>query len=209
MTTRATKIPQRDNTIRVDTDSAPIGIDNRCSLCVSNVAEDFVGDLVDTNRQIKSFGGLFSQNVKMGTLLWRWDDDQGREHKFIIPNSVYVPSGKCRLLSPQHWAQTRKGNQKPAFETTTNKDMVLTWKKQKYKLTTPLGKRDNMATFQMSPGYNQYDLYCEATTTKHKDEENPIQQSTLIVSDDEEHDNTSIQDKLEEPRTWETAFDNT
>lgn len=53
-------------------------------MCISHIAEDFIGELIDTNRKIKGFGGLVSQQVKMGTILWRWDDDQGRKHKFII-----------------------------------------------------------------------------------------------------------------------------
>ena len=41
-------------------------------------------------------------------------DDQGLEHKFYFPRSSYItgssyiPEGKVRLLSPQHWAQTQK-----------------------------------------------------------------------------------------------------
>ena len=152
------------------------------------MAEDFVGELTDTNRKIKGFGGLFSQTVKMGTLLWRWDDDQGREHKFIIPNSLYVPSGKCRLLSPQHWAQTRRSEQKPAFEITNHMNTILTWGKQKYTLTTPLGKGDNVATLYMSPGYNQYELFCQAATDEYKDETHPIHQPMPIVSNEEDDD---------------------
>ena len=208
MSSKTTKTPRKNNTIRIDTDSAPIGIDNRCSLCISHVAEDFIGELVETNRRIKGFGGLVSQSIKMGTLLWRWDDDQGRQHKFIIPNSLYVPSGRCRLLSPQHWAQTRKGVDKPAMETTTDTQTTLTWGNQQYKLTVPLGKGDNVATLQMSPGFNQYELFCEAATAEHKDEENPIPQSTPIVSDDEgEYEHTSSQNEIETQRTWESAFE--
>ena len=206
MSAKTTNAPRKDNSIRIDTDSAPIGIDNRCSLCISNVAEDFVGDLTDTNRKIKGFGGILSQKIKVGTILWRWDDDQGREHKFTIPNSLYVPSGKCRLLSPQHWAQTRQDNQKPAFKTTNKSKVVLTWGKQKYQLTTPLGKRDNVATLSMSPGYNKFNLFCKAATMDFKDEENPIQQSSNLVTDDEE----DPPDFNPTPnRTWATAFQDT
>ena len=40
-----------------DTDSIPIGVDNRCTGCISHQIEDFEGPLIDTGQQIKGFGG--------------------------------------------------------------------------------------------------------------------------------------------------------
>jgi hypothetical protein len=82
-----------------------VGIDNRCSGCISHVREDFIGLLQPTRRVIKGFGGSRMMNVSIGTLRWSWEDDQGRHHAFDIPNSYYVPDGHIRLLSPQHWAK--------------------------------------------------------------------------------------------------------
>ncbi len=59
----------RSNTLRFDTDSAKVGIDNRCSACISHVPQDFIGALTDSNRTIKGFGGLRTTGVKVGTLL--------------------------------------------------------------------------------------------------------------------------------------------
>ena len=92
----------KERITRFDTDSVPIGIDNRCSACILHVAEDFVGQLRDSSKVIKGFGGTKTTNVKVGTLSWTWNDDYGVPHKFTIPNSYFVPSGKVRLLSPQH-----------------------------------------------------------------------------------------------------------
>jgi hypothetical protein len=33
-------------------------------------------------------------------------NDNGKQHNIRIPESLYVPGMKKRLLSPQHWAQT-------------------------------------------------------------------------------------------------------
>ncbi len=90
-----------------DTDSEPIGVDNRCTGCISHRMEDFVGPLMDSKRSIKGFGGSKTSNVKIGTLAWKWLDNEGKQHKFLIPKSFYVESGNVRLLSPQHWAQTQ------------------------------------------------------------------------------------------------------
>ena len=91
-----------------DTDSSPIGVDNRCTGCISHRIEDVEGPLIDTGLQIKGFGGSQTSNFQMGTLIWKWQDNQGRIHKFKIPKSFYSPDGGVRLLSTQHWAQTQK-----------------------------------------------------------------------------------------------------
>ena len=106
-----TSTPRNDNVFQMDTYSATIGIDNRCTLCISHITEYFVGELIESRRKIRGFEGVIQTKIKTGTLLWRWEDDQGQEHKFLIPNSLFIPSGKCRLLSPQHWDQTRQDDQ--------------------------------------------------------------------------------------------------
>ena len=40
-----TPTPRNYNEFKMDTDSATIGIDNRCFLCISHIAEDFIGGL--------------------------------------------------------------------------------------------------------------------------------------------------------------------
>ena len=83
-------------------------LDNRCTACISHIPEDFIGDLIDSNRTIKGFADSKTSGIKVGTLLWSWQDDAGMEHSFKIPNSYYVPQGKVRLLSPQHWAKHQR-----------------------------------------------------------------------------------------------------
>jgi hypothetical protein len=98
----------QETMVTFDTDSVPIGIDNRCTGCISNRIEDFEGPWVESNRAIKGFGGSRTTGIMIGTLAWKWMDDEGREHKFLIPKSFYVKEGNVRLLSPQHWAQAQK-----------------------------------------------------------------------------------------------------
>ena len=44
--------------VAFDTDSETIGVDNRCSGCISHaVREDFVGPLKKTNKIVEGFGG--------------------------------------------------------------------------------------------------------------------------------------------------------
>ena len=62
------KANMKTNSVRFDTDSAPVGIDNRCTGCISHVAEDFVGQLRDSDKSIKGFGGSRTSQIKIGML---------------------------------------------------------------------------------------------------------------------------------------------
>ena len=101
--------PKGARITRFDTDSSNIGVDNRCSGCISHRIEDFEGNLVETAKSIRGFAGSQVRNVKMGTIRWKWLDDTGVTHTFRIPRSYYIPSGNVRLLSPQHWAKAISG----------------------------------------------------------------------------------------------------
>jgi hypothetical protein len=47
--------------VRFDTDSHSIGIDNRCSKCISPDPLDFIGKVENTNTTISGFGGVGSR----------------------------------------------------------------------------------------------------------------------------------------------------
>eukprot|EP00978_Attheya_sp_CCMP212_P018474 scaffold50569_cov62-Attheya_sp.AAC.1 len=120
---------RKEQNVAFDTDSAPIGIDNRCSGCISHKVGNFIGELKESSsRAIKGIGGTQTTGLKMGTIVWRWSDNEGRIHKFHIPYSYYVLQGEVRLLSPQHWAKTQK-DYKPILKgtgsETNSKNIIL------------------------------------------------------------------------------------
>eukprot|EP00978_Attheya_sp_CCMP212_P032841 scaffold129914_cov59-Attheya_sp.AAC.1 len=188
----------KEHSATFDTDSGLIGVDNRCSGCISHIAEDFIGELRDSGRVIKGFGGTKTTGIKIGTLLWKWCDNEGQEHKFKIPNSFYVPHGGVRLLSPHHWAKAQ-GDRKPVEgtgETTNSKEVILYWNQHKHKLTIPLSVATNVATFRTAPGYGKFDAFCaEAGFTSVDDEEPPLFlcQEANLISDDEDDDKPAIE----------------
>ena len=51
-------------------------------------------------------------NVYQGMIILKWCNNEGIVHRFRIPNSYYVPAGKCKccLPSPQHWDKSKRGN---------------------------------------------------------------------------------------------------
>ena len=178
-----TQIGTHTNTVRFDTDSAMVGIDNRCTACISHFAQDFIGPLIDSKRSIKGFGGSKTTGVKMGTIVWKWEDNEGKISKFTIPNSYYVPQGKVRLLSPQHWAKVQQTNNKKSdnkyhgtISQTTAEDVTLMWNNRKSKLTVPLSRDSNVATFHLAPGYNSYTEFCMNAELSNDNE--------IIISDE-------------------------
>lgn len=188
---------------KFDTDSASIGVDNRCSGCISHRVEDFEGPLINTNRSIRGFGGIRTHKVKMGTLRWKWLDDSGAIHSFRIPKSYYIPSGNVRLMSPQHWAKAIDGHSQTrsvsAGETTTRDKTILFWGNNKYRLTIPMCPKTNVATFQTAPGYNGYQVFCHQAEVVN-DQGNPL----IIQPGVDEDDESDVEDneQLDLTKIW-------
>ena len=63
-----TSTPRNDNVFHMDTYSATIVIENRCTLCILKIAEDFVGEIIEPRRKIRGFGEVIQPKIKTGTL---------------------------------------------------------------------------------------------------------------------------------------------
>ncbi len=185
----------------LDTDSKAIGIDNRCSAYLSGYVEDFQGPLEATNRVIKGFGGTQTTDVSKGTAFIRLEDDGGKVHTFKLPNSYYVPGCKVRLLSPQHWAQElRKQQRGPAYSKTTEDHVLLLCKD--FIKTIKLDQSTNVATCRSAPGYDKFIAFCfEAGFDGDKE---PLSYEAQWVSDDEgdsDEDSETSTDNRKEDET--------
>ena len=133
----------------------------------------------------------------------------------VIPNLYYVPEGKVRLLSPQHWAQTRKNSEKRggAGEITTGTEVVLFWDDRQSRKTIPIDTQgNNVATFHLASGYKykQYHNYCRECGTEHDHsyDKDPLLQHqampSMVVSDDE-GDNDKTTYPVQAPQ-WHRAI---
>lgn len=82
----------------------PICIDTGASSCISNNKSDFVNLHPTTNTVLNGVGsGLNIDGV--GTLCWKFTNDNEDEISLHIQDSLYVPSAPMHLLSPQTIAQ--------------------------------------------------------------------------------------------------------
>ena len=145
--------------LHVDTDSYEIGIDNHSTRCISPKANDFISPILPTSSILNGFSG--SIKVKgVGTVQWKIQDDEGKEHIFKIKNCLYVPQVKIRLLSPQQWSQQRKQNRSNSTSscTTLADSCVLQW--DGHTKTIPLDPVTNVAIMRISSGYDKYRNFC-------------------------------------------------
>ena len=193
-----------------DTDSLDFGVDNRCSACISNVKEHFVGDLLPTNKVIKGYGGIRVHNVYQGTLKLCLEDDSGQVETFLIPRSYYAPDGDARLLSPQHWASTMKNSQRPpkgiAPEQTFHNRVVLTWNRGNSVKTIPMDHL-NVATFHLASGYERFNLYCkEAKVDTDLEDTSPsvFIHSAALIEDEPEDEQVEPEFQVASPKA--TSF---
>jgi hypothetical protein len=101
-----------NNTVRFDTDSYPIKIDNCCTQTTMGYKADFIPNtMVSINgKHVTGFSKTQTKISHIGTVRWKVSDDQGIDHDITIPNTYYVPGCGIRLLSPQHWAQEAMDN---------------------------------------------------------------------------------------------------
>lgn len=92
---------------RCDADSCTTAVDNCSTRCITNSLMDYIEPPTPVDVSVKGIGGN-SSATHVGTVKWSIADDAGVEHDWIIPQTCFNPQSPCRLLSPQHWAQSRK-----------------------------------------------------------------------------------------------------
>ena len=97
--------------VNFDTDSGPLGVDNRCLKCMSSQREGFADNLVVVKYNVKGVGGTRVLGM-IGTMNFTCQDDNGMIHRHRIPGSHFAPGLEARLFSPQQFAQS-KGDTHP------------------------------------------------------------------------------------------------
>ena len=179
-----------------ETDSGPVGIDNRCNGCMSNKSSEFNGKLRPVKQVRKGFGGSRTYNVMVGTLKWKVEDDSGKVHTFRIPNYYYVPDEGVRLFRPQHWTKTQKDWKltQGKSSTTLSDRVTLFWHQHHFSKTVYLDPSTNVATFSLATGYTKYHVFCTKACLQDEEITDPMSMDTNVVSDDERGNESARKD---------------
>jgi hypothetical protein len=93
-------------TIRYDSDSFQIAIDNCATSCFTNDMKGFVGTPEQVATKVVGIGQAVSTHI--GTVRWLIVEDNGSRHELLIPGTRFQSSLPFRLLCPQHVAQVYK-----------------------------------------------------------------------------------------------------
>ena len=148
-----------------DTDSTSLKIDNCASYSISPFIEDFIGVPIPVHDKMRSvFGKNEKVQIMKGTVHWKIEDDDGKQHEILLPNTYYIPAATSRLLSPQHWAQVEKDHRPKRRGTwcaTNDDEIVLYWNQCQYKRSCKLDPRStNVATISTASGYSRFQAFC-------------------------------------------------
>jgi hypothetical protein len=177
-------------TVRWDSDSYPIKIDNCCTKSISFDIKDFEqNSLQDAeNKQVSGFvANTTTPILKTGTIIWNILDDMGVPRKIKIPNSYYVPGGTSRLLSPQHWAQEAQDHYPVPHGTsciTTSEAVILKWDQAQYTKTIYLNPNgNNVGTLWTEPGY----VIANAAIQHVEQNYDPISYDTEVIDNKKEY----------------------
>jgi hypothetical protein len=157
----AAKNKERRFRMKFDTDSFDILIDNCCSHTLTNDIKDYIEPPVKSTVRVKGYNGS-TNSTMMGMVKWKIKDDKGKIPSFILPNTYYSPSVETRLLSPQHWAQTRKKG-RDSYCITYHDAIIMRWNRDKYQITAPLDNRKHriVGVVRSSTGITQYLTACQ------------------------------------------------
>ena len=82
-------------TIRYDSDSFQIAIDNCGTSCFTNSMKDFVGKPFPSSTKVLGIGRATSTYV--GTVRWLIVDDAGRRHELLLPGTRFQAGLPFRL----------------------------------------------------------------------------------------------------------------
>jgi hypothetical protein len=205
-------------TTAFDSDSKQIVIDNCSSRCLTVSRRDFLpGTLRKCNVQVAGVGGTIKCKVK-GTVSWTVQDDQGRNHDLIIPDTPMCEALPHRLLLPQHWAQeAEKGSRIPYLQgerpscNTNAVATTLTWGRGKFTKTVTLDKRKNVAIMTTEPGIKKYAAFASKVTSLEPTvccfvATGAPQPSTAEITDDDESNHDSGHNSESEESTSDDTF---
>jgi hypothetical protein len=164
--------PRRATTF--DTDSFSIKIDNCCSKCMSGKLQDFIpGSLCSIRpKLVIGYESSHSYITQVGTIQWNVVVDIGVTRQLTIPESLFNPTNKARLLSPQHLAQHMQPFEKKPGGTLcrTFADLIeLLWNDRQHQITNALDPDpSNIATIYAVHGLSKYHAYCSVIHEPHE-----------------------------------------
>ena len=88
------------SSVCLDLGSSSVVYNNSTIVYICNRHEDFVGKLIPVNsHKAEITGGRGYVPPETGTLKWRWKDNEGNDHEYMIKNVLYFPQSPTNIYS--------------------------------------------------------------------------------------------------------------
>ena len=72
---------------------------------------------MDASLQVATIGGKQNTSAGIGTVCWKWKDDDGVFHTFEICNVLYFPESPANILSATNFADQLDDDQGTGIDT--------------------------------------------------------------------------------------------
>ncbi len=148
----------QDQSLNFDTDSSIVICDNSANVHVCFDKRMFIGELRRTDKHyVATIGGSKNVAQGMGTVRWRWRDDNGKEHAMNIENVLFFPQSPVNILSVTCLADQFKDDEGTGIDTKRNQSRFY-WDKNRYQRTI-LHPASNLPELPVNEGFSLAGLY--------------------------------------------------
>ena len=122
-------------TVSFDTDSSHIICDNSANVHICNDKSMFIGDTRKTDQHyVATIAGQKSAASAMGTVRWKWKDDNGKEHSYDVRDVLYFPTSPVNILSVTGFADQLNDNDGTGIDTKRSKSRFY-WQNNQFQRT--------------------------------------------------------------------------
>ena len=98
-------------TVHFDSDSKYIVLDNSANCHICKDKSMFVTEIkplaATSNLQVQTAGGNYAPQG-IGSVRWKWRDDDGKLHNELIEEGLYFPESPVNILGITKWAKQRQ-----------------------------------------------------------------------------------------------------
>ena len=111
----------------------------------------FVGDLSEElSHTVATIGGKRHMPSGVGTVKWRWNDDNGTYHEYLVENVLYFPQSPINVLSVTKFACQLKDTEGTGIDTKQLCSRFY-WDNNKYSITI-YHHQSNVPAMQINEG---------------------------------------------------------
>ncbi len=123
------------STFSFDSDATSVICDNSANVHVCNDRNMFVGDIQPLqSHAVATIGGNTNVASGIGNVKWRWKDDTGHEHSYLIHNVLFFPESPINILSITEFANQLNDDSGTGI-TTYRRESVFFWDNRKFSRT--------------------------------------------------------------------------